>query len=90
MGLKDLLTKNGSNLTAFNGKTPPTNPGATNQSKLHADGSNPSYSLNGSNFSIVNNAYNEYLDGVLNYLPQPSQLDLNGKTPSKYLDNLPK
>ena len=90
MGLKDLLTQDKSNLTAYNGTTPSTNPGATKQSKLHADGSNPSYSLNGNNFSTVNNAYNQYLDGVLNYLPQPSQLDLNGKSPSKYLDNLPK
>lgn len=90
MGIKDLLTNRGSNLTAYNGKTPPTNPGATSLSKLHADGSDPSYSLNGNNFSEVNTAYNEYLDGTLNSLPRPSQLDLNGKTPSKYLDNLPK
>ena len=90
MGLKDLLKTKGSSLTAYDGTTPPTNPGATKSSKLHADGGTPSYSLNGSNFSSVNTAYNRYLDGVLNYLPQPSQLDLDGKTPSKYLDNLPK
>jgi len=90
MGIKDLLTKVGSNLTAFNGKTPSINPGATKLSKLHANGNKPGYSLNGSNFSEVNAAYSSYLDGRVNNLPQPSVLDTDGITPSKYLDNLPK
>ena len=89
MGIKDLLTKRGSNLTAYNGKTPPTNPGATSLSKLHADGGLPGYSLDGANASDVIAAYNAYLDGVPNPLPQPSTLDLNGQTPNRYLDNLP-
>lgn len=89
MGIKDLLSTKGSNLTAYNGKTPSINPLATDQSKLHADGNQPGYSLNGNNFNTVNNNYNSYLDGVNNSLPLPSNLDLNGKTPSKYLDNLP-
>ena len=89
MGIKDLLSTKGSNLTAYNGKTPSINPLATDQSKLHADGNKPGYSLAGSNFNTVNNNYNSYLDGVNNFLPLPSNLDLNGKTPSKYLDNLP-
>ena len=89
MGIKDLLSTKGSNLTAYNGKTPSVNPLATDQSKLHADGNKPGYSLDGANFNVVNSNYNNYLDGTINSLPRPSQLDLNGKTPSKYLDNLP-
>ena len=34
--------------------------------------------------------YNDYLDGVNNSIPQPSQLDFfNGKEPARYIDNLP-
>jgi hypothetical protein len=88
MGLIDMLTA-GASALGFNGTTPATNPGATSLSKLHADGDQPSYSLNGANFSTVNAAYNEYNDGTPNALPQPSQLDLNGATPSRYLDHLP-
>jgi len=89
MGLLDLLNNQGSNLTAYDGKTPKVNPLATKQSKMHADGNLPGYSLDGSNKTTVNNNYQDYLDGAINALPQPSQLDLNGKTPSKYLDNPP-
>jgi len=42
MGLKDLLQNQGSNLTKYNGVTPPTLPGASSQSKLHNE-----YSING-------------------------------------------
>jgi hypothetical protein len=89
MGLLDLLNNQGSGLTAYDGKTPKINPLATKQSKLHADGGQPGYSLDGSNKFIVNNDYQAYLDGAVNALPQPSQLDLNGTTPAKYLDNPP-
>lgn len=83
------MLNSGASSLGFGGTTPSVNPGATQQSKLHADGDQPSYSLNGANKSAVNAAYNEYLDGSPNPLPQPSQLDLNGASPSKYLDNLP-
>jgi len=89
MGLLDKLTIQGSNLTPYDGATPKINPLATKQSKLHADGNQPGYSLNGSATSIVTTDYTAYNDGYNNALPQPSQLDLNGKTPSKYLDNPP-
>ena len=89
MGLLDKLTTQGSNLTPYDGSTPKVNPLATKQSKLHADGNQPGYSLNGSAASIVTTDYSAYNDGVNNTLPQPSQLDLNGKTSSKYLDNPP-
>ena len=95
MGLLDKLTKTGTPLSTGNGATPPTNPGATKQSKLHADGNQASYSVNGANAPTVNKAYVEYNDGYNNALPQPSQLDLQGQKPVvpgklPYLDNLPK
>jgi len=89
MGLKNMLTTGGSLLSYGNGATPTINPGATQQSKLHADGNIASYSINGANASIVNAAYVAYNDGYNNSLPQPSQLDLNGITPPKYLNNPP-
>lgn len=89
MGLLDKLTIEGSALSAYDGTNPPTNPLATQQSKLHADGGAPGYSLNGANANLVTTQYNGYEDGVGNQIPLPSQLDLNGITPSQYLDNLP-
>jgi len=89
MGLLDKLTIAGSVYSYGNGQTPPTNPGATQQSKLHADGGQPGYSVNGDYFPIVNSAYQQYNDGVNNILPRPSQLDLDGITPPRYVDNLP-
>jgi len=90
MGLLDKLLNGGSPLTPYNGTTPETNPLATKQSQLHADGAGePGYSVNGGFFGSVNSAYQTYLDGTNNILPQPSQLDLNGATPSQYIQNLP-
>ena len=89
MGLYNMLTTQGSTLTAYNGTTPPVNPLATQQSKLHADGNAPGYSLNGANANLVTTQYNGYEDGTPNQIPLPSQLDLNGVMPSQYLDNLP-
>ena len=77
MGLLDKLTKGDSNLTPFNGDTPLTNPLATAQSKMH-----DSYSITGQNAGAVNANYQQYLDGVNNLLPTPSQLDLGGQTPN--------
>ena len=88
-GLLDKLQKDGSVLTAYNGATPPTNIGATKSSKLHASNNTPGYSLNGNFSSEATTAFQQYVDGVGNTLPQPSQLDLNGTTPARYLDNPP-
>lgn len=85
MGLYDKLLTAGSGLSTHDGATPPTNPLATNASELHY-----TYSLNGKNFSTTNSQYQAYEDGVVNLLPNPSQLDLDGKTPPKYTDNLPR
>lgn len=89
MGLLTKLTTEGSAFTAYDGATPTTNPLATQQSKLHADGNAPGYSLDGAQANTVATQFNDYLDGVNNPLPLPSQLDLNGVTPVQYLDNLP-
>jgi len=85
MGIQDILTTKGSTYTKYNGATPPVNPLATKASKMHADlAGTPGYSLDGAAFSTVNTAFIQYDDGDNNILPQPSQLDLNGKTPTKY------
>jgi hypothetical protein len=89
MGLLDKLATTGSPLSYGSGTTPPTNPGATQLSKLHSNGNQPGYSLNGNDFSAVNTAFQAYNDGVINILPLPSFLDLNGATPPKYTDSLP-
>ena len=89
MGLLDKLTTQGSAFTAHDGNNPPINPLSTQQSKLHTDGNQPGYSINGSGFSTVNAVFQAYNDGVNNILPQPSQLDLSGVTPVQYTDNLP-
>ena len=88
MGLLDKLTNEGSSLSTYDGATPSTNPLATQQSKLHADGNAPGYSLDGAQANLATQ-FNDYLDGITNPLPLPSQLDLNGVTPPQYLDNLP-
>lgn len=89
MGLLTKLTTEGSNLSSYDGANPTVNPLATQQSKLHADGNAPGYSLNGANSNLVTTQYNGYEDGTPNQIPLPSQLDLNGNTPVQYLDNLP-
>jgi len=94
MGLKDLLQTKGSNLTAWDGATPPTNPLATKSSKLHANDELPGYSLDGSYTMEVTKDYNAYEDGVNNNIPMPGELDWDGRTPTilgkwPYNDNLP-
>jgi hypothetical protein len=89
MGLLDkLLDPNavgGTSLTAYHGTTPQINPLATKQSKLHAFGNEAGYSVNGNFANTVSVNFTAYNDGYNNALPQPSQLDLNGKTPSNLL-----
>ena len=81
MGLLDKLTKDGSLLTALDGKNPleydkvSNYPEGLKKSQLDLDGKKPL----------------EY-DKVSNYPEQltKSQLDLDGKNPNKYLDNPPR
>jgi hypothetical protein len=89
MGILTKLTTEGSILSAHDGNNPPVNPLATQQSKLHADGNAPGYSLDGANANLVTTQYNGYEDGTPNQIPLPSQLDINGITPPQYLNNLP-
>jgi hypothetical protein len=70
MGLLNKLTTDGSQLSEFDGQTPPPSNIDVQGSTLHYQ-----YSING-NPNMVG-------------FPTPSQLDLNGVTPPKYLDNLP-
>lgn len=86
MALLDKLKNNGSSLSKYNGDTPPVNPGATKESKLHAFGNVPGYSLNGDFQTEVNKAYTAYDDGdPVNGLPLPSQLDItNSNSVVKY------
>ena len=89
MGILTKLTTVGSSLTINDGNTPLTNPLATGTS-IHSDGTpNNSYSLNGSNASVIGNLVSQYQDGVTNPLKTPSTLDINGVTPPQYLNNLP-
>lgn len=90
MGLIDKLKNQGTPLSLSNGKDITPNPLTTSTSKLHANGNQPGYSLDGSNASEVTAQYSSYVDGAPNILPQPSQLDIVGKKLIKYLDNLPK
>jgi hypothetical protein len=76
MGLENMLTTAGSNLSRANGGTIPTPVGATDQSKLQDE-----YSING-NPNIPFNGY------FTNYQtkPQPSELDAaNGNKPTSPL-----
>jgi hypothetical protein len=90
MGLLDKLKIGGSGFSKYGVDTPPVNPGATKQSKLHAFGNLPGYSMDGAYRSEVTNAYVSYDDGYNNALPQPSQLDLNSSAASlKYNEARP-
>lgn len=77
MGLLDKFKTSGTGFSKYGVNTPPVNPGATKESKLHAFGNTPGYSLNGDYRSEVTDAYVSYNDGYNNALPQPSQLDLS-------------
>jgi len=90
MGLLTKLTTDGSTLSINDGLTPATNPLANGLASIHSNGTyNNSYSLNGLNWSSIGSLVSQYQDGITNPLKPPSNLDLNGATPSKYLNNLP-
>lgn len=92
MGLKETLENNGS-IFAYgaqptaptNGENPTINPLSTNQSNLHATPAGTAgYSLNGSEEPTVSQQYTSYNDGVVNPLPDPSTLDLDGLAQNSY------
>lgn len=70
MGLLNMLTQQGSQLSEFDGQTPPPANIDVQGSTLHYQ-----YSINGTPNMVG--------------FPTPSQLDLDGVTPPKYLDNPP-
>lgn len=85
MGLLNLFQQDGSNYSGGGQTGQPNTILATNQSPLHI------YSVGRDEYwQEVNNALQAYDDGVTNFVPMPSQLDLsNGYTPNQYLNNLP-
>lgn len=91
MGLKDILSTQGSKFTyTAEGSAPqpypidyvpPVNPLATNDSTLHYDRKfgTEGWSTKGyqsPNFSQTIQNYNAYKDGITNFLPNPSNLEL--------------
>lgn len=87
MSLLDQLLSAGSSLSKYDGGAVPTNPLATRQSALHARATSPGsvrpgYSLDAALSSQVNKAFQQYDDGVTNFLPPPTTLDAaNGFVP---------
>tara|TARA_R110001592_G_scaffold99985_5_gene284261 strand:+ start:215 stop:430 length:216 start_codon:yes stop_codon:yes gene_type:complete len=53
------------------------------------DGTTPSVTNEDTVQSTLHDTYSLNGNPTLSGYPSPSQLDLNGDTPSKYLDNLP-
>ena len=87
MGLLTKLTTDGSNLSINDGLTPAINPLAVGTlnggTSIHSDGlPENSYSLNGSNANTIGGLVSQYQDGITNPLQLPSNLDLNGLTPT--------
>jgi hypothetical protein len=86
MGIEDILKTNGSLYTAYDGATPSINPLATKTSELHAKPTGKAgYSLDGTDKTKVQGQYDGYADGVLDILPAPSTLDVNGLVPTTAL-----
>tara|TARA_B100000927_G_C16310284_1_gene407116 strand:- start:237 stop:581 length:345 start_codon:yes stop_codon:yes gene_type:complete len=82
-GLKNKLETEGSNFTKLSGGDGQINVGATKASKLHGTQTGEAgYSIDGAFTGDVNDAFQAYDDGVINQLPQPSGLDLNGVAPT--------
>jgi hypothetical protein len=84
--IKDRLVQDGSAFSYSNGSTPPFNKlagdGSTNRNySLHYNPSTPDisngYSVTGDNFSTINSYFQDYVDGQNNFLPEPTELDVD-------------
>jgi hypothetical protein len=82
-GILSTFKKDGSDLSAYDGRTPPTIIFATQQSPMLAP-----YSIGGSENGAIA-AYQTYNDGANNLIPRPTQLSMGAVTPPQYLNNLP-
>lgn len=82
-GILSRFKKDGSGLSAYDGKTPPIIIFATKQSPMLAP-----YSIGGPDLGATA-AYQTYNDGANNPIPQPTQLSMGAVTPPQYLNNLP-
>lgn len=86
MGLEQLLSTNGSNLSRIQDGPLPTLDGSTADSKLHADRlGEPGFSLNGNDQATVNQQQQQYSLGVPPIGINPSRLDLDGVNPNAAL-----
>lgn len=86
MGILNKYYDQDTNFAPYDGRTPGqvNHDGATKQSKLHAYGTNPGYSLDGAYELDVRKYDAAYDNGGAIIVPRPSQLDLNGATPTGY------
>tara|TARA_R110000796_G_C14262647_1_gene400195 strand:+ start:40 stop:369 length:330 start_codon:yes stop_codon:yes gene_type:complete len=80
MGLKDKLSNEGSDLSTYDGQTPELNLLATKQSPLHYDAKDQGLGWSTKGYESPNpeltiQEYNSYDDGVVNALPEPSNLE---------------
>ena len=82
-GILSTFKKDGSDLSAYDGRTPPTIIFATQQSPMLAP-----YSIGGPENGAIA-AYQTYNDGANNLIHRPTQLSMGAKTPPQYLNNLP-
>lgn len=87
MGILSHFTNAGSQLSRYDGATPPHNPLTTKKSPLHAVDTTPGYSLDGDFYKDVKLGYSFYNnDPVFPYfIPAPSKLDINGVNPKTAL-----
>jgi hypothetical protein len=80
--IEERLFMDGSPYSANNGQGVPINPLSTKQSTLHYNikTNSEGYSVNGQPFTITNNNYASYRDGITNPIPSPTSLDVNDPT----------
>tara|TARA_Y100000385_G_C13097104_1_gene642032 strand:- start:3038 stop:3403 length:366 start_codon:yes stop_codon:yes gene_type:complete len=87
MGILDLYTSVLNSTGQIIGKPSPV--ASSKDSKLHATKDGESgYSLNGDYSNIVNIINNTYNNGGAISIPSPSELDINGKTPTTSLKDI--
>ena len=82
MALLNKLLGDGSSLSKYNGGPGFVNPLSRATSALHAKeitpgGTKPGYSIDAAFSTEVNAAFQQYDDGVTNFLPAPTLLDVN-------------
>ena len=82
MALVNKLLDEGSSLSKYNGGPGFVNPLSRTTSAMHAKeittgDTKPGYSIDAAFEAVVNAAFQQYDDGVTNFLPAPTLLDVN-------------